>query len=45
MTEVSAGKISSSTTTLADLLDRWLEHVAEHLSPTTIREYRRLVAR
>ena len=45
VTEVSAGKISSSTTTLADLLDRWLEHVAEQLSPTTIREYRRLVAR
>jgi integrase len=45
VTEASAGKISSSTTTLAELLDRWLEHVAEQLSPTTVREYRRLVAR
>jgi integrase len=45
VTEASAGKISSSTTTLAELLDRWLEHVAEQLLPTTVREYRRLVAR
>ena len=45
VTEVSAGKISSSTTTLAELLERWLDHVTNRLSPTTVREYRRLVTR
>jgi integrase len=43
VTEVSTGKISSSTMTFADLLERWLDHVSEQLSPTTVREYRRLV--
>lgn len=43
VTEVSTGKISSSTMSLADLLERWLDHVSEQLSPTTVREYRRLV--
>jgi integrase len=38
--EVSAG---STSTTLGELLARWLEHVGEQLSPTTVREYRRLV--
>jgi integrase len=45
VTEVSTGKISSSTMTFADLLERWLDHVSEQLSPTTVREYRRLVKR
>jgi integrase len=45
VTEVSTGKISSSTTSLTELLDRWLDHVNEQLSPTTVREYRRLVTR
>jgi integrase len=43
VTEVSTGRISSSTMSLADLLERWLDHVSEQLSPTTVREYRRLV--
>lgn len=43
VTEVSAGKTSSSSTALGELLARWLDHVEERLSPTTIREYRRLV--
>jgi integrase len=43
VTEVSTGKISSSMMSLADLLERWLDHVSEQLSPTTVREYRRLV--
>jgi len=45
VTEVSAGKITSSTTTLRELLTRWLDHVADQLSPTTVREYRRLVSK
>jgi hypothetical protein len=31
--------------TLGELLARWLDHVDEQLSPTTEREYRRLVTR
>ncbi len=41
--EVSAGKVTSTATPLGELLARWLEHVSEQLSPTTVREYRRLV--
>ena len=41
--EVSAGKVTASNVTVAELLQRWLEVVAEQLSPTTVREYRRLV--
>ncbi|MGI9646739.1 MAG: tyrosine-type recombinase/integrase, partial [Ilumatobacteraceae bacterium] len=41
--DVSAGKVSSSGTTLGELLARWLDHISEQLSPTTVREYRRLV--
>ena len=44
VTDVSAGKVSSSTTLLSQLLTRWLDHVAGQLAPTTVREYRRLVA-
>jgi integrase len=44
VTEVANGKISSAGTSLAELLERWLDHVAEQLSPTTVREYLRLVA-
>jgi integrase len=40
--EVSAGRFVSTATTFGELLDRWLEHVADQLSPTTVREYRRL---
>jgi integrase len=44
VTEVSAGKHTSSDTSLGELLDHWLEVVAENLAATTVREYRRLVA-
>jgi integrase len=42
--EVSAGKHASTATTLGEVLDRWLAHVGDRLSATTVREYRRLVA-
>lgn len=42
---VSAGKSTSTATTLDDLLRRWLDHIDGELSPTTLREYRRLVAK
>lgn len=45
VSEVSAGKITSTATTLDDLLRRWLDHIDGELSPTTLREYRRLVAK
>jgi integrase len=41
--EVAAGKVSASNATLSELLVRWLEVVDDQLSPTTVREYRRLV--
>ena len=41
--EVSGGKITSAGTLLGELLERWLDHIGEQLSPTTVREYRRLV--
>lgn len=41
--EVSAGKIASSATTLNELLARWLDLIDDRLSPTTVREYRRIV--
>ena len=43
--QVSEGKISSSSTTLNELLARWLDQVDNRLSPTTAREYRRIVNR
>ena len=42
--EVAAGKVSSSTMTFAELLQRWLDHAEEQLAATTVREYRRMVA-
>jgi len=42
--EVSAGKVSSSTMRMAELLHRWLDHAEEQLAATTVREYRRIVA-
>lgn len=43
VTKVSAGKISSSTTTLDQLLVQWLDLVSAQLAETTVREYQRLV--
>jgi len=45
VTEVSAGKVNASNTTVTALLERWVAHVENDLSPTTMREYRRLIAK
>jgi integrase len=45
VSQVSDGKVSSSTTPVSVLLERWVEHVESNLSPTTLREYRRLIAK
>ncbi len=45
LTEARTGTPISSTDTLNDLLDRWLDHIAAHLSPTTIRGYREKLGR
>ena len=45
VTEVSAGKVNASGTTVAALLARWVAQVEGDLSPTTMREYRRLIAK
>jgi integrase len=42
VSEVSTGRYVATPTTFGELLDRWLDHVGDHLSPTTVREYRRL---
>ena len=42
--EVAAGKVSSTTMTMGELLARWLDHVDGQLAVTTVREYRRLVS-
>lgn len=44
VTEVERGQHKVAAATFGDLLDDWLEHCEMHLSPTTMREYRRLVA-
>ena len=40
--EVSSTPTSTTTVTLGELLDRWLEATSDRLSPTTAREYQRL---
>jgi integrase len=40
---VSAGKVTATTQTVADLLASWYERAAADLSPSTAREYRRLI--
>jgi integrase len=42
VTDVSSGRASASTATVADLLDRWLENVGSTLSPRTLQGYRRV---
>jgi integrase len=42
--EVSDGQETNSNATVADVLARWLDLAADHLSPTTLDEYKRLVA-
>ncbi len=41
--DVEAGRLTGTETSVADLLDAWLELASERLSPTTAREYRRLL--
>ncbi len=43
--EVAAGKVSSTAMTMGELMARWLDHVDEQLAATTVREYRRIVAK
>ena len=45
LAQVSEGEIISTAKTLGQLLDSWIDHVEGSLSPTTVREYRRLTAR
>ena len=45
VSDVSAGRFVATPATFGELLDRWLEHVDDHLSPTTVREYRRLAGK
>ena len=40
--DVSSGRASASTATVADLLDRWLDNVGSSLSPRTLQGYRRV---
>ena len=40
--EVSSGRASASSATLADLIHRWLENVGPTLSPRTLQGYQRL---
>ena len=42
---VEQGLVTGTELVVADLLDRWLDLCADELSPTTMREYRRLVER
>jgi hypothetical protein len=43
--DVEGGRLTGTGTRLCDLLDRWLEMAGDDLSPTTLREYRRLIER
>ena len=43
VTDVSSGRASASTATVADLLERWLDNVGSTLSPRTLQGYRRVV--
>jgi integrase len=43
--EVTSGRASASSASVADLLNRWLENVQDDLSPRTIQGYRRIVVK
>ena len=43
--DVSTGTVRPTDVTVSITLDRWLEVASDNLSPTTLREYRRLIAR
>ncbi len=40
---MSAGKVTATTQTVGELLSSWYEKAAGDLSPSTSREYRRLI--
>lgn len=42
--DVTSGRASASSATVADLMQRWLENIGPSLSPPTLDGYRRLVA-
>ncbi len=43
--EVTSGRASASSASVADLLHRWIENVEDNLSPRTIQGYRRIVSK
>jgi integrase len=43
--EVSRGGVSTDTSTVAEYLDRWLDHITPTKSPTTVRGYRGKIRR
>lgn len=43
--DVEQGRMTTTGTTFGGLLDKWLDMAADNLSPTTMREYRRLVTK
>lgn len=45
VTAAKAGRLATTDATMGDLLDRWLERAEGDLSSTTLKEYRRLIAR
>ncbi len=45
VSEVTSGRASGSSASVADLLNRWLENVEDDLSPRTIQGYRRIVSK
>ncbi|HET9075985.1 MAG TPA: site-specific integrase [Acidimicrobiales bacterium] len=43
--DLGRGEVSTDRSTLAEFLDRWLEHIAGSRSPTTVRGYRDKIRR
>lgn len=43
--EVTHGAVTTETSTVAEYLDRWLDHIASSKSPTTVRGYRGKIKR
>src|SRR5690349_20549295 len=43
--DVGAGTVRPNDVTVSETLERWLEIAGGYMSPTTLREYRRLIAR
>ncbi|MDQ6836864.1 MAG: site-specific integrase [Actinomycetota bacterium] len=45
MRDLSKGVVRSDSSTVSELLDRWLDHIASSRSPTTVRGYRGKIRR